>query len=147
MWSHYSDGYKGYCLKYDYKELKKMSDQSIATGVKHTELGRVNYESKWNTTNLQMATREKSVNWRYEREWRMLKEQHKMEDRFIDMPEIKAIIWGFRASRLMVKQISQKLKDDLSTIEFYRAYILDNGRIEIEGPSNLDEIFLNKFSN
>jgi hypothetical protein len=75
MWSHYSDGHRGFCLEYDTRFLPF----SKAVPVEYSEAyPTINPTQDINNLLIQLATT-KSIGWEYEKEWRIFYEMGNKE--------------------------------------------------------------------
>ena len=82
MWGHYADNHKGICLKYDFNKCEKLKHTCFPISYIHEErnmeifpkiyLENENYE-EWHKAKLLLeAFSNKSPEWEYEKEWRII---------------------------------------------------------------------------
>ena len=99
MWSHYADGHKGFCIEYDFKDLKNINN--LLPVAYSTDRPSIPLESKYNnskdmntevTKALYIALLTKDNIWEYENEWRIIISA--TEGKNIEMPPISAIYLG-----------------------------------------------------
>lgn len=83
MWSHYANDYKGICLEYDFSNLAITNDifKNIHP-VRYTDnpVDLTHYEGKEHVRKTLLAALNKSNDWRYEEEWRIVLENTGSED-------------------------------------------------------------------
>lgn len=99
MWAHYADGFKGFCIGYNLKELKneltdlllpvRYSDSLIEVDDTLFNGGEINKSLLMNSLTL------KSSEWQYEKEWRLLLMAENTEKiQKVQMPVPKEIVLG-----------------------------------------------------
>lgn len=99
MWSHYADGHKGFCIEYDFKDLKNINNLlpvAYSTDRPSIPLECIYNNSKDMNTEvakaLYIALLTKDNIWEYENEWRIIISA--TEGKNIEMPPISAIYLG-----------------------------------------------------
>ncbi len=99
MWSHYADGHKGFCIEYDFKDLKNINN--LLPVAYSTDRPSIPLECIYNnskdmntevTKALYIALLTKDNIWEYENEWRIIISA--TEGKNIEMPPISAIYLG-----------------------------------------------------
>lgn len=99
MWSHYADGHKGFCIEYDFKDLKNINN--LLPVAYSTDRPSIPLESIYNCSKdmstevakaLLIALLTKDNIWEYENEWRIIISA--TEGKNIEMPPISAIYLG-----------------------------------------------------
>ena len=129
MWSHYADEHRGICIEYDTRDQK------------HPELASVDYKGpraiktsdlyRWKVQDAAYAKERvfttyfytKSGEWRYEREWRDLREQSGVAE----VPfRTTAILFGLRCNSTVIKSIVRLLSDNRS-IKIWQVLPKDDG--------------------
>lgn len=102
MWSHYADSHKGFCLEYDFKNLPLNHDI-------RTKLYPVIYSNHIANPKVKDKIQiffSKSIEWNYEKEWRIIKEnKNNKNGENYSVPSPKAIYLGSK-----VDKSSQKVK-------------------------------------
>lgn len=129
MWSHYADEHRGICIEYDTRDQE------------HPRLARVDYKGpraiktsdlyKWKVQERADAKERvlktyfytKSHEWRYEREWRDVRDQSGVTG----VPfRISAILFGLRCDPTVIKSIV-KLLNDHQAIKIWQVLPKDDG--------------------
>ena len=99
MWSHYADGHKGFCIEYDFKDLKNINN--LLPVAYSTDRPSIPLECMYNNSKdmntevakaLYIALLNKDNIWEYENEWRIIISA--TEGKNIEMPPISAIYLG-----------------------------------------------------
>jgi DUF2971 family protein len=122
MWAHYADSHKGFALEFDSEdeEFKKLGD---LYEVKYDRMRAVVDAVKQPTIEFYIR---KSLEWGYEREYRLLRHLNACERRslsagdfyFVRMPRscVKAVYLGTRMDRSLAQQISQVMSGTAAEI-------------------------------
>lgn len=129
MWSHYADEHRGICIEYDTRDqehprLAKV-DYKGPRAIKASDLYRWKVRddigAKERVTRTYFYT--KSGEWRYEREWRDVKERSGVTD----VPfRITAILFGLRCNSTVIKSVV-KLLSDYPAIKIWQVLPKDDG--------------------
>lgn len=69
MWSHYADSHKGFCIEYDFSNEKELS--CLLSPVLYIDQTYDIREHDFNGEGLEFCTLLKSIEWNYEKEWRI----------------------------------------------------------------------------
>jgi len=80
MWAHYADNHKGFCLEYDiksmsYRDLRRRFMYPVIYSEKMfdaTDYMHGNVKDGRNVLHLNLAALTKAIDWRYEKEWRLV---------------------------------------------------------------------------
>jgi hypothetical protein len=127
MWSHYSSGHKGLCLEFDATE-KLASPFALAKKViypEENELPKVDiYETDENIVRSMLLNKSKA--WKYEEEWRIIK--NKSEEVFYPFPEtcLRGVIFGCQMPNEDKEQIKKWVKEGQCSPELYQAIKKEN---------------------
>lgn len=124
MWSHYSDGHRGYCLEFNKDIFSKFGFCNKIT-YRNTYPSVVDFHSK-TTTVRDLFVFNKSKHWEYEKEWRTVLDPSKnpsTNSRFYEYPEelLTGIIFGCEMSQENREKISDWLKNRRTPIKYYEA--------------------------
>lgn len=102
MWSHYSDGHKGFCVEYDYSELNEEELNVLPLPVVYSKKRPlIPWEAAIENTpqNLEVACRQmmmglltKDSEWSYENEWRIFTDTTSSAE--VKMPRISCVYLG-----------------------------------------------------
>ena len=95
MWSHYAENHKGFCIEYDFEEIKeKFSDfYPVVYSEYFCEMSKYIWDN--NADIIIRSALSKSEQWNYEKEWRIiLRNDIKSAGHLIDASKIKAIYLG-----------------------------------------------------
>ncbi len=130
MWSHYSDSHKGFCIEFNAGRLFEICNNYIRIGdliltkkVKYSPTYPKNnpytifkkYEAyeDWLTV--------KSMDWKYEKEWRLLYAKHPNEK--VQFPDdiFKAIYFGVQCSDKHIEEVFELTKTKKINIKYYKA--------------------------
>jgi hypothetical protein len=129
MWSHYADEHRGICIEYDTRDqahprlanVNYKGPRAIKTSDLYRWIVRDDAEAKTRVLKTYFYT--KSNEWRYEREWRDVKEQSGVND----VPfRMTAILFGLRCDSTVIKSIV-KLLNDHSEIKIWQVLPKDDG--------------------
>jgi len=103
MWSHYANGHKGVCLGFDFASIKK--ERLVTKEVTYSK----NYPVINNITEVIVGMTTKSLNWKYEKEVRMILfgENGKLE---FPRESIKEVIFGCRMPQEEMERITKVMK-------------------------------------
>ncbi len=136
MWAHYSNSHLGYCIEYEFENLKDfdIKYQQLPSHLNHFD--KVNYSEKSFNLNKINVERvdilkflfQKSIKWNYEEEWRIVTF---ISGKFTYNQDcIKSIIFGLKASDEIINLVTKKLQ--VLNIEFYKMKKIDSYLIEKE---------------
>lgn len=129
MWSHYADEHRGVCIEYDTRDQEHSRLASVdykgPRAIKTSDLYRWkvrdNADAKQRVFKTYFYT--KSGEWRYEREWRDVREQSGVTD----VPfRTTAILFGLRCDSTVIKSIV-KLLSDHPAIKIWQVLPKDDG--------------------
>jgi hypothetical protein len=73
MWSHYSNGHQGYCVKYNFDELLNYFQSNLFPMIYSSERFKPNITEKGNANEIINTFIHKASEWKYEREWRVIR--------------------------------------------------------------------------
>ena len=130
MWSHYSDGHRGYCLEFDKAGLSKF-DFCDSVKYRETYPDVKNFESSTDTVR-DLFVLSKSNHWEYEKEWRVVVDTHGNPNtpgsRHYEYPEelLTGIIFGCEMPQEDRKKIRDWLKYRKTPIKYYKAVKKDD---------------------
>lgn len=129
MWSHYADEHRGICIEYDTRDQEHPRLASVdykgPRAVKTSDLYRWKVRDDADAKERVFKTYfyTKSGEWRYEREWRDVKEQSGVTE----VPfRTTAILFGLRCDSTVIKSIV-KLLSDHPTIKIWQVLPKDDG--------------------
>lgn len=118
MWAHYSKGHTGICLQFDHKEASKIYEKTDKV-IYSTEYPKLNFavdpENTWKKI---LFT--KSVQWKYEEEWRLIDLQGYGE-KTLPSDLIKGIIFGMKMLEENKIKIIKWYKNKAYRPGFYQA--------------------------
>ncbi|HEV7341613.1 MAG TPA: DUF2971 domain-containing protein [Sphingopyxis sp.] len=129
MWSHYADEHRGICIEYDTRDqehprLKKVDykgPRAIKTSDLYRWKVRDNPAAKERVFNTYFYT--KSGEWRYEKEWRDVREKSGVAE----VPfRTTAILFGLRCDSTVIKSIVKLLSDN-PEIKIWQVLPKDDG--------------------
>jgi hypothetical protein len=114
MWTHYADGFKGFCVEYPW--VHEVFDPAVGTH----PTNRMNYVAELPSLDLGLLIREpdmlagwkllfhKATDYAQEKEWRFASNT---PDTLIDMPApVSRIIFGWRADRQLIRDVVAALQ-------------------------------------
>jgi hypothetical protein len=130
LWSHYADSHKGFCIEFD-----RASDNDLGNSEKAKP---VQYEKHYpviklaelidDSVPIEKALLIKSVNWKYEQEWRLFFRNGNVEE---DLPApISSIIFGLRMPENHKNKIRKIMKDNRQ-LTFKQAIVVE-GKFELD---------------
>lgn len=129
MWSHYADEHRGICIEYDTREQGHPRlagvDYKGPRAIKTSDLYRWNVQDDPNAKERVLKTYfyTKSGEWRYEREWRDVREKSGVTE----LPfRTTAILFGLRCNSTVIKSIV-KLLSDHPAIRLWQVLPKNNG--------------------
>jgi len=73
MWSHYSNGHQGYCLKYNFNDIYSKFESNLYPIIYSKERFKPTLTETGNTNEIINTFIHKAYEWRYEQEWRVFK--------------------------------------------------------------------------
>lgn len=128
MWAHYSNSHKGYCIEYDFNDLKDFGlNFSEYNPISHmNRWGRVNYSDKLFQLKVMNPKYDdiikfllsKSKKWEYEEEYRVITS---ISGKYTYNPKcLKSITFGMNINELERNFIIKNLED--KEINFYQLY-------------------------
>ena len=129
MWSHYAEDHKGICIEFDtywrnYYEIIKINYHgSRVMKLSDIYKWKVHKDSDAERTLYDQYYSNKSSDWKYEKEWRVLSKHIKEEPAPF---YIGAIYFGLR-SDIAVKSAIYNLFSPTQSITFYQMFTLPNG--------------------
>ena len=133
MWSHYSDGHKGFCIKFNRAPDNMLAEAKPVDYPKSNEFPYINYwlgKTQEQVDEVETIVLTKSRHWDYEEEWRLIAAPDNLKPDYkgheIEYPDnmLSGIIFGSR----MNKKNRATLKTILSgkPTEFYEARVVKN---------------------
>jgi hypothetical protein len=128
MWSHYADEHRGFCIEYDTTDIEHPNLAPVAYGasraIKASDLfdwlikeDQAAYQRVFSTFFFS-----KSSEWKYEKEWREVCDDHGIKNVEYRM---SAIHFGMRCDPAVITSIV-KLLDDTDEIDLYNVYAKPN---------------------
>lgn len=110
MWSHYADFHKGICIKYKSDSLKDyLYKVNYTSNVLHlSKLKRIDRKSSELFINHVMCT--KNLAWSYEKEWRLLFEENKLQSNKYEAVPIE-ILLGTNISKYHERRVKKIAKN------------------------------------
>lgn len=73
MWSHYANGHSGFCVKYNFDDIYKYAKLNVFPVIYNTERFRPVLKEKGNAGEIISTFIHKASEWKYEKEWRIIK--------------------------------------------------------------------------
>lgn len=103
MWSHYSNNHKGICIEYDFSKLEFYNSTLLKLHpVRYSDnlVDLVEFEEVQHVGKTLLAALNKSCDWEYEKEWRIVLDEidSKDEGKALEIIQPKSIILGSRIS-------------------------------------------------
>ncbi|MCJ8173213.1 DUF2971 domain-containing protein [Clostridium botulinum] len=111
MWSHYSDSYKGFCIEYDFNDMHNRLKGLLHPVFYDSKVIDIAKYTKYKNIHL-LAILNKSKEWSYEDEWRIIGHDDSFKGANWPVPKPKAIYFGCNMSNLHVDRLS-KIADKL----------------------------------
>ncbi len=125
MWSHYGDNHKGFCIEYDFDEIRENFEQFHPVVYDEEFCNISEYIMESNPNSVFRAVISKAYEWKYEKEWRaILVNNSKSSGHTITSPKIKGIYLGCKADEVLERKIKDIIKD--GNIPLYKMYIMKN---------------------
>jgi len=122
MWSHYSDGHKGFCLEFDtsFDPFKKAYEVEYSDSFPSLNLISIFLERKKSDRRAFVPLLTKYSCWEYEKEWRIFhREPRKLFTYEVDA--LKAVYFGASMVRSHLEIICLILQGQNPNVAFYRA--------------------------
>jgi len=132
MWSHYSDGHRGFCLEFDKKLLEAWKlCRPIDYDNKYLSFKEFNEAFPDNNEKLiQLLLLRKSEHWIYENEWRIIvkPDNDNSGNRYYTFPEelLTGVIFGCQMTEDKKNLIREYLMNRKNHIQFYEARKKEN---------------------
>ena len=129
MWSHYSDGHRGFCVEYDMNDHAclnlKPVNYALNRSIKISDLidWKVHKSAAAEQSVLDTYLFAKSPQWRYEREWRDI---HSTNGAKASPFQITGVYFGLRCDRSVRTSVVKLLSHSCPKIKFYDMYPLEN---------------------
>ena len=92
MWSHYANNHKGFCIEYDFSE-DNFIFQQLSPVLYVDKLYDIN-DNTCNERLFEFCSLLKGVEWRYEKEWRIVINSENLEKEYVKVPKPTAIYLG-----------------------------------------------------
>jgi hypothetical protein len=73
MWSHYSNGHQGYCVKYNFDEIFNYFQSNLFPMIYSSERFKPTITERGNANEIVNTFIHKALEWKYEREWRVIR--------------------------------------------------------------------------
>lgn len=123
MWSHYADNHKGFCIEFVRSSQNDLGNYEKTRRVKYTR----NYPiiSPINEKAYDLKFFTKSIDWKYEKEWRMLNEEGNIAFPLPDDIDISAIFFGINTPTLQMNKII-KIVSNVKKVKFFKANKVPN---------------------
>lgn len=126
MWAHYADDHKGICIEFERTSKNTLGKDEVTKPVKYIKsypkIRAIDFLHSKNASLTQKMLWTKSIDWEYEKEWRVLCERGNIA---LPIPgKITSIIFGIRASQRSI-DIVRKLTEN-SDIKLRQAEKLAN---------------------
>ncbi len=115
LWSHYSDEHRGICIEYDFED-ENILRAFIQPVIYKDKVHKIGLMEEYTTSQIIGASLVKSLDWKYEQEWRLtIFKQDASSSQKIPSPIPKAIYLGtrFSVNNDILKQRLFKIADDL----------------------------------
>jgi hypothetical protein len=120
MWSHYADNHKGFCIEYNFKQLNfenpvtrllfpVIYNEKLFNATKHLRQGVENITKYNNLMNI-CAAINKSNEWSYEKEWRIVS-IYNLESGLFSVQKPKAVYLGAKADDKFKKRVIKIAKN------------------------------------
>lgn len=104
MWSHYANGHSGYCVKYKYDDICKYFNYNLFPVIYSNERFKPTIKESGNSGEIISTFMHKSCEWKYEKEWRLIKlisitdrkfpKRYARKGEIVEMPKPTEIIMG-----------------------------------------------------
>jgi hypothetical protein len=123
MWAHYADEFRGFCLAYDFSDLRAgMDDECTFSRLFYTENPpELDLADPDKETNVRRVLSSKSQKWAYEREWRIFTTQ--MGAILYGNPQVVRTIYvGNRMPyqhQERIRELGERLNIEVSNMDLY----------------------------
>lgn len=132
MWSHYASSHTGFCIGFDDKILNSINTWQCQGTVTYTDSVPVfNYYTQKQEDYIRSIFLNKSTNWKYEKEWRIVTDGHGIKK--FDKSLVKEIIIGCKAPSELDQYVRLLIDSQISIfhmIDIPNKYELKKERIE-----------------
>ena len=140
MWSHYSDYHRGICIEYARNPNNELGGKECKA-VEYSEPSALNFDMlkillEKDTSFFKDMFHRKSINWQYEKEWRLvyLHDPENIKTNINRCRKLKAdimsITFGLRADKKEIESIINIFKQQNKSIDFYKMESV-TGRLEV----------------
>ncbi len=115
MWSHYSNGHKGFCLQFENIDIR-------AQKIKYSETyPEINYLLTPVDDQIRLTLLTKSIHWSYEKEWRIIEYKHGSGTCAFPKEKITGVIFGSEIKPEIKQLIKKWIYDREPQINIYEA--------------------------
>ncbi|PKN33198.1 MAG: hypothetical protein CVU61_14370 [Deltaproteobacteria bacterium HGW-Deltaproteobacteria-19] len=122
LWAHYADAHRGFCIEFIRSRSNQLGDYNRTLRVQYKRDYPIINPTKKDVFELKYFT--KSLDWAYEREWRLVNDQGNVEEPLSDI-EMSSIIYGLEMPDSH-KEIIKKVTRDIKEIKYRQAVIAEN---------------------
>ena len=129
MWAHYSNSHQGFCIEFDAHELYQIGVNYFNMFDELLLFHKINYEKLHPRINPYSSNKNdlmdwiitKSLDWKYEKEWRLI--YYKFPDTSLDFPDriIKSIYFGVKCSQERIDHCIKLLEKRKTMPNIYQA--------------------------
>lgn len=125
LWSHYAGGHRGICLEFDSKQFDKALEMKYFSV--YPSIRPIDQMRRYNLSRSQDMNEEillpllsKSIDWSYEKEWRIFHEQSNYLFGY-EPTALKSVYFGLKAERHNIELISSILRNKYRNVNTYKA--------------------------
>jgi hypothetical protein len=126
LWSHYSNGHKGYCIEFDYGEIKKYLDSNeigaLEPVVYSNDYPARTYASVDPLENIKSIIFTKSKKWAYEKEYRLLI-PNMDNNPTLPLTCIKSIYFGVKISDADYSKMMDLIDNVKTSINLFKMHL------------------------
>lgn len=122
MWAHYANCHKGFCIGFDKFILFKSIQSTLSPVIYEKELPKIPllFNDKYATSYLRLLTT-KSIDWRYEDEYRIVLIEGARTKFYLPPEGIKEIIFGLKMPEQHKEEISELVKEKLPHVQLFQS--------------------------
>ncbi|MBN3348292.1 hypothetical protein CF050_15760 [Clostridium botulinum] len=120
MWSHYTNSHSGFCIEYDFTQINNVCSELHPVFYDNKIIDITQYYKYKNQDLFKVAILNKSTEWSYENEWRIVEYNSITEGMSINVPKPIALYFGCNMLPehiCMLSEIADKLNIDKYVME------------------------------